>query len=129
MRTALEPRPTPPLVRIRLAPRGPLPRRIDGAWWPHTHDLTTELPLLLAVLPRSWGEITIVTVNSAMWSAIPRRIQVGDHVVRLGAAAVQHAPPTICLVSPGHGRWDLLVVPPETPESAAESLMVSAAEP
>jgi hypothetical protein len=85
--------------------------------------------LLLAVLPRSWGEITIVTVNSAMWSAIPRRIQVGDHVVRLGAAAVQHAPPTICLVSPGHGRWDLLVVPPETPESAAESLMVSAAEP
>ncbi|MGP3949796.1 DUF5994 family protein [Streptomyces sp. 7N604] len=114
---------------MRLAPRGSLPRRIDGAWWPHTHDLVAELPLLIAALPRTWGQIARVTVSGAMWCSSPRRMLVANHVVRLGRSTTHHDPPTICLLAPGQGRWDLLVVPPETTETEAELLMAAAAAP
>ncbi|MER6123840.1 DUF5994 family protein [Streptomyces sp. NPDC001795] len=49
--------PTPPTARLRLAARSPhgrQPRRIDGAWWRRSYDLTAELPALLDQLPRAW---------------------------------------------------------------------------
>jgi hypothetical protein len=49
-----------------------------------------------------------------------------NKVVRLRRAAARHAPDTVVLLAPGHGRWDLLVVPPETAEEDAEPLMATA---
>jgi hypothetical protein len=118
--------PTGPLLRLRLAPRSALPRRLDGAWWPRSYDLLKELPQLLAELPRAWGHITSVTVNGAVWSAAPGRMLVANQVVRLCRAVALHAPNTAVLLAPGQGRWDLLVVPPDTSEEAAEALMTSA---
>ena len=66
MTTALQPPlPSPPVLRLHLAPLGGMPRPIDGAWWPRSYDLLAELPRLLAGLPRAWGHITSVTVNGA----------------------------------------------------------------
>ncbi|CAM5716114.1 SsgA family sporulation/cell division regulator OS=Streptomyces tendae OX=1932 GN=F3L20_15675 PE=4 SV=1 [Streptomyces tendae] len=115
-----------PPLRLRLAPHGSLPRRIDGVWWPHSRDLLTQLPRLLAALPTAWGDITGVTVNSTAWSVAPGRMLVANQVVRLNRTTAPHAPDTMVLISPGRGRWDLLVVPPDTPEEAAASLMTSA---
>ncbi len=115
-----------PLLRLRLAPHGALPRRIDGVWWPHSRDLLTQLPGLLAALPTAWGDITSVTVNSTAWSAAPGRMLVANQVVRLNKTAAPHDPDTVVLLSPGRGRWDLLVVPPDTPQEAAVSLMAAA---
>ncbi|MDQ1027932.1 hypothetical protein QF035_005514 [Streptomyces umbrinus] len=123
----LEPLPSQPLARLRLAPHSALPRRIDGAWWPHSRDLLAELPLLIGALPRTWGQITGVTVNTAMWAASPGRMLVANHVVRLSRSAGSHGRHTVCLVSPGRGRWDLLVVPPEVDAADAEPLMAAAA--
>ncbi|MFG3551001.1 DUF5994 family protein [Streptomyces sp. NPDC047725] len=36
--------------------------------------MLSELPPLLAGLPRAWGHITSVTVNGATWSAMPGRM-------------------------------------------------------
>ncbi|MGW1728632.1 DUF5994 family protein [Streptomyces sp. NPDC002306] len=115
-----------PLLRLRLAPHGVLPRRLDGVWWPRTRDLLTQLPQLLAALPSAWGHIASVTVNATAWTTAPGRLLVANQVVRLNKTATLHAPNTVVLLSPGHGRWDLLVVPPDTTEEAAEPLMTAA---
>lgn len=128
MATALEPPlPSHPLLRLRLAPHAGMPRPIDGAWWPRSYDLVVELPRLLAGLPRAWGHITGVTVSGAKWSAMPGRMLVSNQVVRLRRSLTVSAPHTIVLLAPGRGRWDLLVVPPDTPAEAAEPLMAAAA--
>ncbi|WP_367321499.1 DUF5994 family protein [Streptomyces sp. HUAS ZL42] len=129
MTTALQPPlPSHPLLRLRLAPRGGLPRPIDGAWWPRSYDLLAELPQLLAGLPRAWGHITSVTVNGATWTAAPGRMLVANQVVRLRRTRTAATTHTVVLLAPGQGRWDLLVVPPDTTEEAAEPLMAAAAE-
>ncbi|GAA3800773.1 DUF5994 family protein [Streptomyces coacervatus] len=130
MTTALQPPlPSHPVLRLRLAPHahGALPRAIDGAWWPRSYDLLVELPRLLAGLPRAWGHVTSVTVNGAMWSAVPGRMLVSNQVVRLRRNLTASAPHTVVLLAPGRGRWDLLVVPPDTAEHTAEPLMAAAA--
>ncbi|WDV53228.1 DUF5994 family protein [Streptomyces coeruleorubidus] len=128
MSTALQPPlPSDPVLRMRLAPRSGMPRPIDGAWWPRSYDLPAELPTLLAGLPRAWGHITSVTVNGATWSAVPGRMLVFNQVVQLHRALAASTPHTVVLLAPGRGRWDLLVVPPDTTEEAAEPLMAAAA--
>lgn len=122
-----DPLPPHPLLRLRLAPRGGLPHPIDGAWWPRSYDLPAELPSLLAGLPSAWGHIGSVTVNGATWGATPGRMPFLDRVVRLHRSSAASAPHTVCLLAPGRGRWDLLVVPPDTPPDLAEPLMADAA--
>ena len=50
---------TPPehTPRLRLKPKAPQTGYVDGAWWPRSDDLTTELPDLLAVLSVRLGPI------------------------------------------------------------------------
>ncbi|MFD9460827.1 DUF5994 family protein [Streptomyces sp. NPDC060027] len=128
MTTALQPPlPVHPLLRLRLAPHGGLPRAVDGAWWPRSYDLLAELPQLLAGLPRAWGHISSVTVSGAAWSALPGRILVGEQAVRLHRSPTASTRHSMILLAPGRGRWDLLVVAPDTASEAAEPLMAAAA--
>ncbi|MFJ3231503.1 DUF5994 family protein [Streptomyces sp. NPDC086787] len=120
------PAPALPLPRVFLAPESPVPRLIDGAWWPRAFDLPAELPLLLPGLPRGWGQVVSVLVNGAEWTGAPGRMLVRGRAVRLRRTATAHTPSTVVLMVPGHGRRDLLVVPPEATERAAESLMSAA---
>ncbi|MFF1542241.1 DUF5994 family protein [Streptomyces sp. NPDC058291] len=127
--------PPPPLsstsaVRLRLVSQpaqGHMPRLIDGAWWPRSPDLASELPRLLAGLPPAWGQVTSVLVDEAVWSPFPGRLLVADQVVRLRRTTTQHSPSTVCLLAPGRGRWDLLVVPPAATDAEAGRLMERAA--
>ncbi|WP_199846341.1 DUF5994 family protein [Streptomyces sp. CB01201] len=116
-------------VRLRLTPEGSGPHRIDGAWWPRSDDLTAELPGLIAALPHSWPQIAHVTVNPAMWSSFPGRILVANQVIQLHRATSRHARNTLCLLAPGRGRWDLLVVPPHTDSAEARRLLATTAGP
>ncbi|QDQ15540.1 DUF5994 family protein [Streptomyces spectabilis] len=123
--------PPPPLsslsaVRLRLVSQpaqGHMPRRIDGAWWPRSPDLVSELPRLLAVLPHAWGQVTSVLVDEAVWSPFPGRLLVAHQVVRLRRTTTQHSPSTVCLLAPGRGRWDLRVVPHAATDAEARRLM------
>ncbi|MFJ1605648.1 DUF5994 family protein [Streptomyces sp. NPDC088253] len=120
---------SPPPLRLRLAPSGTAPALIDGAWWPRSRDLTAELPALTAVLDPLWGRITHVTVNPTFWPVIPRKVPVQGHVVKVGWFKAEQDPHKLLLLSYTAGRWDLLVIPPETDAVTAARLMTTAADP
>ncbi|MEU9627856.1 DUF5994 family protein [Streptomyces luteogriseus] len=109
-------------VTSSLTPAGP-----DGAWWPRTHDLASELCELADVLDPLWGRITHVAANPRHWSHVPRTtVLVNDHDVRIDWFAPGVDPHRILLQSYSAGRWDLLVVPPGTFALAAARLMAAA---
>ncbi|MGW1984570.1 DUF5994 family protein [Streptomyces collinus] len=115
--------------RLVLAPADTAPALIDGAWWPHSRDLAAELPALIDTLDPLWGRITRVTVNPTFWPVIPRKMPVHGHVVHVGWFAAEQDPHELLLLSYTVGRWDLLVIPPETEPATATRLMAMATDP
>jgi hypothetical protein len=126
---AAQPPPAGP-VRIRLKPPSRHQGMVNGAWWPRSRDLAAELPSLIEAVDRAWGRIYHVTVQVHMWPDIPKRVQTGAHVVRVGWYDQEQDKHDICLISlRGGTRRDLLVVPPELDPETAERAMATAATP
>lgn len=115
-------------LRLSLVPAGSGRTLIDGAWWPYSRDLTAELPALAGALGSHGERITRVTVNPARWPVVPRRVPVEGHVLKVGWFTEQD-PDLLMLLSYRPGRWDLLVVPPETDSETAAWLLAAAADP
>ncbi|WP_037687034.1 DUF5994 family protein [Streptomyces aureocirculatus] len=122
-------RPPSPLA-ARVALRSPTGRGLlDGAWWPRSRDLTAELPALADVLDPLWGRITRIAVNPMLWPVVPRKVTLRDHVLKIGWFTSELDPHKVLLLSYGTGRWDLLVIPPETDAASAARLMAAAISP
>ncbi|AGP53230.1 DUF5994 family protein [Streptomyces rapamycinicus] len=128
-RTTTHERVPPPPARLSLTPVGPVPGLLDGAWWPRSRDLLRELPALADVLDARWGRITRVSVNPAQWPVIPRKVPAAGHTMDVGWFTDEQDPHKLILLSYTAGRWDLLVIPPETGAAAASRLMAAAATP
>jgi hypothetical protein len=110
-----------------LKPKAPVSGHVDGAWWPQTDDLMTELPDLLAVLSVRLGVIDRVLYNLAEWAQMPRRLVTGGRAVRLDGYRLQPAN-TLQVLGLGREKILLLVIPPHTePEIAHEAMMTAAA--
>ncbi|MCZ9337455.1 DUF5994 family protein, partial [Streptomyces sp. TRM76130] len=73
-----------PAARLALKADGASRGLLDGAWWPRSRDLPSELSALTDVLDPLWGRITRVAVNPEHWPVIPRRVPVDGHTVRVG---------------------------------------------
>ena len=110
-----------PTARIALKPMSPSSGRVelDGAWWPRSRDLSDELPGLADVLDPLWGRITRIAVNPRYWPIIPHRLFINGHVVKVGWFTLELDPHKILLLSGTSGRWDLLVIPPESTAASA----------
>ncbi|MFE9404963.1 DUF5994 family protein [Streptomyces sp. NPDC006530] len=115
-------------ARLSLTPKTTLAGQLDGAWWPYSRDLEAELPPLVAALEEPWGRVTRVTVNPTRWPVVPHTVAVDEHVLHVGRFTEQD-PDKLILLSYTVGRWDLLVVPPETSPAAAARLMDAAVIP
>ncbi|MFF3493274.1 DUF5994 family protein [Streptomyces sp. NPDC002795] len=102
---------------------------LDGAWWPRSRDLTAELPALAEILDPLWGRITRVAVNPMLWPVVPRKVAVGHRVMSVGWFNPELDPHKLLLLSYGTGRFDLLVIPPETGTAGADRLMAAACDP
>lgn len=124
-----EDRSSSPYLRLSLAPVGSSPALLDGAWWPRSRDLEAELPLLVAVLDPLWGRITRITVNPVHWPFVPRKVPVAGHVLNVGWFRAEQDPHELLLLSYHVGRWNLLVVPPQTDPVSAAWLMTAASDP
>ena len=117
----------PPAARVAL--KSPTGRGLlDGAWWPRSRDLAAELPALADVLDPLWGRITRVAVNPMLWPVVPRKVTVHDRVLKVGWFTPELDPHKLLLLSYGTGRFDLLVIPPETGATGAARLMAAACD-
>ncbi|MUL77152.1 DUF5994 family protein [Mycolicibacterium sp. CBMA 226] len=122
------PTPPPQTPRLRLKPKAPHSGYVDGAWWPHTSNLSTELPDLLAVLSVRLGQIDRVLYNAGEWSAVPTKLATGGRRVRLDGYQRQPIS-TIEVLGLDRGRIVLLTVPVDTVPAEAHCALKSAAQP
>ncbi|MFI1648688.1 DUF5994 family protein [Streptomyces avidinii] len=97
---------------------------LDGAWWPRTRDIETELPALITALTEHLGPITRVGVDASAWNALPTRLVIDDQIVHLDSDPVGD---DTVLITRGHNdHFALLVVPPDTTADAAREAMARA---
>ncbi len=95
------------------------------AWWPHSDNLTTELPDLLSV---RLGRIDRVLYKLNDWAKAPTRLAAGGRAVRLDGYRLQ-PPNTIEVLGLNRNRIVLLVVPPHTDPDRAHATLMAAAAP
>ena len=108
-------------ARLRLRNPASLDGYVDGAWWPRTRDLPTELSLLLDDLTIDGHPVSRVIFNRSFWSASVRQILVGDHVVRLGGFTTPGTNMVNFIDNTGsRRRLDVLVIDPDADPSFAE---------
>ncbi|ART69869.1 hypothetical protein BTO20_15905 [Mycobacterium dioxanotrophicus] len=116
--------------RLRLKPTAPHSGYVDGAWWPHTDDLSAELPDLLAVLSERLGRIDRVLYKLNTWDKAPRKLVTGGRAVRLDGYRLQAINTIEVLGLDGdRDRLVLLVIAPNTDADNAHTIMTTAAQP
>lgn len=112
--------------RLRLKRKGRHTGFVDGAWWPHSEVLTTELGDLLAVLSVRLGDVARVTYNITEWTNTPRRVSMGGRIVRLDGYHRQPAN-TMGILDASGNAITLLVVPARTEPDRAHGIVMAAA--
>jgi Family of unknown function (DUF5994) len=114
--------------RLRLKPKAPQSGYVDGAWWPHSDDLTAELPDLLSVLSVRLGPIGRVIYNVNEWATPPAKLATGGRTVRLDGYRLQPAS-TVEVLGLNRNKIVLLVVSPHANPDQAHAIMMTAAGP
>lgn len=97
---------------------------LDGAWWPRSRDIATELPELVSALTEHLGPVTRVGLDATAWEGLPTRIVVDDRVVHLDSFPV--GDDTVLITAGDQDLFSLLVVPPDSPPEAARAAMAQA---
>jgi Family of unknown function (DUF5994) len=114
--------------RLRLKPKAPRSGYVDGAWWPRSDDLATELPDLLAVLSVRLGPIDRFIFNLNEWPTASAKFSTGGRRVRLDGYRRQPAN-TVEVLGLNRNRIVLLVVPPNADPDKAHATLMAAAVP
>jgi hypothetical protein len=114
--------------RLRLKAKAPQSGYVDGAWWPHTDDLTADLPDLLSVLSVRLGRIARVLYNINDWATAPAKFATGGRTVRLDGYQRQPVN-TVEVLGLNRNKIVLLVVSPHADPDQAHAIMLTAAGP
>jgi len=112
--------------RLRLKRKAPVSGHVDGAWWPHSDVLMTELPDLLSVLSVRLGVVARVMYNIDEWKPAPRRMDNAGRTIGLDGYHRQPANTLEVLDARGN-RIVLLVVPADTDPDRAHAILMAAA--
>lgn len=97
---------------------------LDGAWWPRSRHIGTELPALVGALTRHIGPITRIGLDAEAWEELPTRLVIEDRVVRIDSYPV--GDDTVLITRGDRDCFSLLVVPPHaTPEAALAAMAQS----
>ena len=115
----------PARPRIRLKPAHHACGHVQGAWWPWSTELTTELTPLLSALWLRYGVVDSVHYHRGDWSAVGALSMIHAHrCVRLHAD--EATPHVVSLIGTDFGRLHLLVVPPYTDAEDAYQIVTTA---
>jgi hypothetical protein len=115
-------------LRLRLKPGRQPGGLVQGAWWPRSTQLATELRELLDVLGSRSGRIERVIYDENLWASTPMRIEAGGHSVILEASRDQSIN-TLSVIGKQFGKLVLLVVPPYTKPARAYTAVMTASNP
>ncbi|MDV5146776.1 DUF5994 family protein [Streptomyces sp. SBC-4] len=99
---------------------------LDGAWWPRSRDVATELPALVRALTTHLGPVTRVGLDTDAWEEVPARVVVDDRVVHLDSFPV--GDDTVLITRGDTDHFALLVVPPDMAPEAARDAMARAVD-
>jgi uncharacterized protein DUF5994 len=97
---------------------------VDGAWWPRTDYLKTELPALLGVLSPRLRAINRVRYNPGEWTATPAELSYRGTCVRLDGR--RRPTNTLEVLDAEGNRIVLLVVPFSTDPDRAHEIVLAA---
>ncbi|MBS2533979.1 hypothetical protein KGQ20_14485 [Catenulispora sp. NF23] len=123
--TAVHTAVTPGTAILRLETIGPREGGVlDGAWWPRSRRIHSELPGLISALARHIGPITRVGLDATAWDGLPTRLVVDGQVVRIDSYPV--GDDTILVTRSEHDLFSLLVIPPDADAEAAKAAIAQA---
>lgn len=114
--------------RFRLKTTGHGGGHVDGAWWPHSDDLSEELPGLIAALSVGLGAVRCVMFNRTDWTEASAELRCGGRVIGLDARNGQ-PPNTIEVLCVQGNTIALLIVPFCIRPDRAHSIVVAASAP
>ena len=72
-------------LRLKLG-RAPGQDRLDGAWWPYSRDLESEVSDLVQQFPPADGQISGAVYSRPDWDTAPRELVAGQRVIEVGAS-------------------------------------------
>ncbi|MER6180964.1 DUF5994 family protein [Streptomyces sp. NPDC001652] len=98
----------------------------DGAWWPRTRDVESELPGLLAVLTARLGPLARVGLGASDWDGSPGHLFVDRRMIRVDWSAV--GGDTMTVTRGDQDRFLLLVIPPGAGSGPAHAAMAMAVQ-
>ena len=101
-------------IDVRVSLRTDAGEGLHGAWWPRSADLAVELPELVAALARRGVVVSRFTYPFATWHVVPRKLAVGDRLVRVGGFSTGDPQLVSLTVGAEALHLELLVVPPGT---------------
>lgn len=111
---------------IRVTLSKDLGREIDGAWWPHSAAMATELPDLVSALHAQLGEILAIRVN---WSATEGQLDLETiaSAAHLPLPGGHHRRPRLMNVDGRTAHARLLVIPSMTSQALGAMVLRTAA--
>jgi SAM-dependent methyltransferase len=99
---------------------------LDGAWWPRTRHVRTELNALVERLRLDLGAISRLSLSSTSWDSTPGHVRVADQDVRLVWFSLRD--PRTVIVGYGAEEITLLVIPAAASAQSATRAMTMAAD-
>jgi len=111
-------------VRLALTPE--LGTELDGAWWPHTASVASELPELVGILHQQLGVVVDISIN---WSATEGPLDLNTITATgktLGGA--QNRRPRLMVVAGRDVHATLLVLPHLTSQGLGAIVMRKAVD-
>jgi len=101
---------------------------VDGAWWPRSDDLMTELPDLIATLSVRQCAISRVVYKLNEWGIAPTELVTAGRAVQLDGLR-GHPPNTVEVLDEEGNTVVLLVVPSHLDPDHAHAIVTTAAAP
>ncbi len=113
--------------RLRITPSRLPSEHIDGAWWPRSTKLTSELPALLSTLSDRLGQVVGVGYCHDGWTDVPPHIDVAGHPVQL-VGFTSDEPATVIVIGHDGHHLTLRVIAPDTCDQAAREALAAIPE-
>jgi hypothetical protein len=101
---------------------------LDGAWWPRSRNLETELADLVDSFPATSGRIVHAVYSRPDWRPAHRRIKVKWGVIKVGSFPNDDSH-RILLTLSSREILHIMVIPPHSSPALALAVMVTAASP